>query len=201
MSQPALPTDRRPVSVVVALIALWFIGMNSASEGFATIELVRNPLWSALSPIRDMGVDAVRWRAYMQATRAHGELLLPIGIAQLMLGTLLVFVSIRALIARRASLSLMLQIVLANALVALVGYALRQPIRGAIVEAIVLSGVEQRPAGTDSSAFADLLRAKWWWSFRIALGLQLLALTGSAWALARRPSRQLFARADAPTSE
>lgn len=201
MSRLDQPSDRRPISVVVALIALWFIGMNSASEGFAIVELVRNPLWRASSSLSDAGVEAVHWRAFMQATREHGRLVLPIGIAQLMLGTLLVFVSIRALIARRASLSFLLQIVAANALVAVIGYALRQPVRGAIVEAIVLSGVEQRPAGTDSSAFADLLRTKWWWHFRIALGLQLMALTGSAWALARRPARELFTRADAPSSE
>jgi hypothetical protein len=201
MSQQSLAAERRPVSVVIALIALWFIGMNSASEGFATIELVRNPLWSAPSAIRDIGLEAVRWRAYMQATREHGSLLLPIGLAQLMLGAMLVFISIRALIARRASLSFMLQIVVANAAVAVIGYALRQPIRGAIVEAIVASGAEQRPAGSDATAFADVLRSKWWWSFRIALGLQLAALTASGYALARRQSRQLFARANAPTGE
>jgi hypothetical protein len=185
-------SQRRPVSLIVALIALWFIGMNSAGEGFATVELVRNPLWNALAPAGDAGLEAVRWRAYMQATRDHGSLLLPVGVAQLLLGTVLVFISIRALVARRASVPLFLQVVAANAALAIIGYVMREPVRGAIVDAIVASGIEQRPPSISAREFTAGLRTKLWWLFRVGLALQLVAFAASAYAVARRSSRQTF---------
>lgn len=181
-------TERRPVSVAIALIALWFIGMNVAGEGFATMELVRDPFWSV--SLMDSSMGAVRWRAYMEATRAHANVLLPIGVAELLLGGLLVFLSVRALISRRLTPSLFLQIVAANAALAVLAYVLREPVRGAIIDALVRSGLEERPSGISPAQFSDLLRTKLWWSLRAALGLQLVTLTVSAWAVVRRSSPQ-----------
>lgn len=184
--------ERRPMSVVIALVALWFLGMETAGEGLATVELVRDPLWNGLVPFGEAGLDAVRMRAYMQATREHGELLLPVGVGQLMLGCLLVFVSVRALLSGRGTASFMFQVLTANVVLACVGYALRQPVRGAMIEAIVTSGVLEPAPGQGGDAFDGLMRTNWWWYFRLALGMQLFTFLVSAWVLGRRSARALL---------
>ena len=183
---------RRPVYLVIALLAMWLTGMNVAAEGWLAIEVISNPLVAAPSSVGAPDLESVVRAAFIGALAENARFSLPLGIAELLLGSVLVFVAAKALFGRRASPSFALQVIFANAVVIIVGYALRQPVRERVVQAVVQSGLEERPAGLAQSEFHTLLHTKWWWSFRVHLGLQLAALSFSALALSRRSARELL---------
>jgi hypothetical protein len=192
---------RRPIYLVIALIAMWLVGMNTAAEGLVAIQIVRDPFSSATPTLGAADPDALLRAAWMEAIAANARVTLPLGVAQLILGALLVLISARALFGRRASTSFALQVLFANAALLVVGYALRQPVRGTVVDAVVASGIEQRPAGLSPREFDELVRSKLWWTFRILLGLQLGTLALSAVALTRRAARELLAPAEPSPGE
>lgn len=192
---------RRPIYLVIALIAMWLVGMNTAAEGLVAIQIVRDPFSSAAPTLGAADPDALLRAAWMEAIAANARVTLPLGVAQLILGALLVLISARALIVRRASTSFVLQVLLANAALLAVGYALRQPVRGTVVDAVVASGIEQRPAGLSARDFDALIRSKLWWTFRVLLGLQLGTLVLAAVALTRRAAREVLAPAEPSPGE
>ncbi len=186
-------SPRRPVYLVIALLAMWLTGMNAAAEGWLAIEVLRNPLVAAPSSVGAPDIDSVVRAAFVAALADNARHSLPLGIADLILGTTLVIVAAKALFGRRASPSFALQVIGANLVVLIVGYALRQPVRERVVESVVQSGLEERPAKVEAAEFQSLVRTKWWWSFRVHLGLQFAALSLSAFALTRRSARELLA--------
>lgn len=192
---------RRPIYLVVALVALWLVGMNNTAEGFAAIEIVRNPFSGAFGSLAGQALDSVIKRAFVEGIGAVAKVALPIGVAQLILGGLLVAVAAKALFGRRASPSFALQVILANAAILAVGYSLRQPVRERVVEAVVASGLEDRPSNIPAADFDRVVRAKWWWSFRIGLGLQLAVLGLGALAITRRSARDVLAGPEPSPSE
>jgi hypothetical protein len=192
---------RRPIYLVIALIAMWLVGMNTAAEGLVAIQIVRDPFSSATPALGAADPDALLRAAWMEAIAANVRVTLPLGVAQVILGALLVLISARALIGRRASTSFALQVLVANAALLLVGYALRQPVRGSVVDAVVASGIEQRPTGLSTREFDSLVRSKLWWTFRIMLGLQLGTIVLAAVALTRRAAREVLAPAEPSRGE
>jgi hypothetical protein len=190
---------RRPVYLVIALIAMWLVGLNTAAEGLFTIQIVRDPF---VRGVQAIGVDseALLRTAWVEATAANAQVSLPLGVAQLLLGSILVLISARALFSGRASMGFALQVLAANALLLLVGYILRQPIRAGVVDAVVASGIEPRPAGLSARELESMLRAKLWWTFRAILGLQVGVLALAGVALTRRSAREVLAPAE-PTGE
>ena len=200
LEEPPDAAARRPVFLVIALLALWFVGMNLLREGFATVEFVNDPF--ARMPVSlDEGLEAVRWKAYVAATRHHAEELLPVGVAQALLGGALVVLSVRALFVRRLSAGFSLQVIVVSALVSIAAYVLREPVRAEIIEAVVKSGLEKQPAGLGAAEFAELVRSKWRWSFRIALGFQLVALSLGLVALTRPAVRLAFGASEPSVGE
>jgi hypothetical protein len=189
------------VYLVIALIAMWLVGMNAAAEGLVTIQIVRDPFSSASPALGASDPDALLRAAWMEAMAKSARVTLPLGIGQLILGALLVLISARALFGRRASTSFALQVLFANAALLVVGYVLRQPVRGSIVDAVVASGIEPRPNGISSRDFHELVRSKLWWTFRVMLGLQLGTLALSAVALTRRSAREVLAPAEPSPGE
>jgi hypothetical protein len=192
---------KRPVYLVVALITLWLTGMNTLAEGYLTVEIIRDPLTSITSPLSGRGIEDVVKAAFFEALTKDARRSLPIGIAQTLLGGLLVFVSVRALFGRRASTSFALQLILANAALLVGAYALREPVRGAIVNAVAASGFEQQPTGMSAHEFDRVLRLHWWWRLRISFAIQLLALLLSGFALTRRTARELLTRVEPSTRD
>lgn len=188
----ASASPRRPIYLVIALLAMWLTGMNAAAEGWLAIEVIRNPLVIAPSSVGAPDLDSVVRGAFVTALADAGRVNLPLGIAELLLGGTMVFVAAKALFGRRASPSFALQVIVANLVVLVVGYALRQPVRGRVVDAVMQSGLEERPAQLAAADFDTLMRAKWWWSFRVHLGLQIAALSLSGFALTRRSARELL---------
>jgi hypothetical protein len=175
---------------------MWLVGLHAAGEGLAVIQTVRDPF--QIAPVLGSGnLQDVVQAALVTATAAHGKTMLPLGIAELLLGGALVVIAVRGLFRQKMSIPIALQVVLANAVLVLVAYVVREPLRAAVVDAVVASGLEPQLPGSRREEFHEILRTKWWWSFRIALGLQLAALVLSAVALSGRAARA-FARAPAP---
>jgi hypothetical protein len=190
---------RRPVYLVIALVALGMVGLKTAAEGFAYVAIIQNPFSSALGTL-SADQDTMQ-RAFIDAILSISHVALPLGLAELILGSLLVVVTSRALFARRASPWFALQVILANIAVLIVGYALWQPVRAHVVDAMVSGGIEQRPAAISPIDFDRLLRLKAWWTFRFQLGLQLAVLGLGGLAVTRRSARQVLARREPSTSE
>jgi len=198
--QSAETSARRPAYLAIALVALWLVGMTTAAEGFAAMEIVRNPFSSAFGTLSgEVAQDLVK-RAFVDGIISISKVALPVGLAQLVLGALLVGVSTKALFARRASPSFALQTIVANAAVLIVGYALWQPVRAQVAEAVVTSGVEQRPSNVSQKDFDRLVRLKTWWTFRFRLGLQLAVLGLGALAVSRRAAREVLSGPEEPNA-
>lgn len=192
---------KRPIYLVIALVTLWLSGMTAAAEGFAAIEIVRNPFSSAFSSLRGDPVSNVLSRAFVEGVITVSKKALPVGIAQVILGALLVAISSKALFARRASPWFALQVIAANVAVLIVGYALYQPVRGRVIDAIAESGLEVRPEAISAADFDKLVRLKHWWTFRFRLGLQLAVLGMGALAVTRRSARQVLTHAEPSPSQ
>jgi hypothetical protein len=187
--------------LVIALIGMWLVGMNSAAEGWGVIQVIRDPLLAAPSAVDKADLEAMVRAAFVTALADNARVNLPLAIGELIVGGLLVVVAAKALFGRRASPSFALQVIVVNAAVLVVGYALRQPVRGRVVEAVVASGVEERPKGSSPEAFAASLRTKTWWMLRFGLGLQLVVLGLSALAVTRRSARELLSPAEREAEE
>jgi hypothetical protein len=183
---------RRPVYLVIALVAMWLIGMNAAAEGYVAVRAVHNPLSTATSVLGGDRSEVVV-SAFIEAISKHPHVNLPLGIAQILLGGLMVLVSIKALVGRHASTSFALQVVAANALLMIVGYALQLPVRGGIVNAVVASGIAKPPDGMTLAHFQRIERIQLWWSFRLGLAMKVGALALCAFALTRRSARRVLA--------
>jgi hypothetical protein len=186
---------------VIALVTLWLVGMTAAAEGFAAIEIVRNPFSSAFGSLRGDAAQDLLTRSFVDGVISVSRVALPLGVAQIILGALLVAVSSKALFARRASPWFALQVIAANVAVLIVGYALYQPVRGRVVDAIVSSGIEHRPQSIAPADFDKLVRLKSWWTFRFRLGIQLAVLGLGALAVTRRSAREVLGRPQPSPSE
>jgi len=180
---------KRPAYLWLTLIVMWVLGVHSFSEGYAIVSIARSP-FAMESSLLDEGVTQVVRLAFADAIARDVGRLLPLGVAQLVLGGVLVAVSTKALLWRRASPRFALQVIAANAIVLVVGYVLQEPVRQAIVEALLKSELPRRPAGTSAEEIAPVLRAAWWWSFRLKLLMQLVALGLSGLALTRPSARE-----------
>ncbi len=186
---------RRPVYLVIALVAMWLVGISTMFDGYVAIRAVRDPLSAATWAV---GSDsrAVVVKALVEGTSQHPHTSLPIGIAQILLGGLMVLVSIKALVGRRASTSFALQVLAANAVLMIVAYALQLPVRGGIVDAVVASGLGKPPSGMTLAHFRRLQRIEAWWSFRLGLAMKVGVLALCAFALTRRSARRVLAPAE-----
>jgi predicted cation transporter len=191
---------RRPFYLVIALVTLWLVGMNAASEGLGVIEILKNPFSTLFSLLGSQSLELMR-QATASGVAHTSRVALPLGIAQAMLGIMLVAVAFKGLFGRKASVSFALQVIVANAAIAVVGYALRQPIRGSIIDAVVASGLETRPPNMTATEFDRRTRTQWWLQFRVRLGLELAALGFGAIALTRRSARAVLTRPEPSTSE
>lgn len=181
------PTERhsapsRPASVGLALIVATLVGLHTAHEGYTVLELLRDPLRADA-----LGLPEEVRAALVESVMVHGNVTLPIGLAQLLLGGLLFVSALIAWLGSRGAVSLVLQALFANALLLGVAYFLREPIRAALVEALVASpGFEQEfAARVDESARA----LSYSWGLRLGSILQFAALATCGWLLLRPAAR------------
>ncbi len=193
---PKLGASRAPVVFVVALITMWLLGMHAVIEGVRAIDIVRSPLSESLSVFEGKEFSDAVQRAFIEGVSAHAGVTLPVGIAQLLLGTLLALVSIRGLLGRRGSLGFALQILAANAVLVLVVYLVHDPVRGSVIEALVAELVSQRPPEITPSEFESVSRTSLVWGFRFSLSAQLVGFAFAGFVMTRKSVRHLFDKAE-----
>jgi hypothetical protein len=162
----------------VALTLAWFLGLTTVQEGYVALRIARDPL----------AVDSLRLPSEVSEALVNGLLecsrsALPLALAQVMLGAVLVIVSAGLLFGLRVPLDFAVQAIGANWVLTGVAYYLNEPVRRGIVTALVsLQSAEN--SGLQQQAYA--------WGFRIGLGLHLLALAFSAGVLTRPTVRRFF---------
>lgn len=177
---------------VVALITMWLLGMHAVIEGVDAIDIVRSPLPDSLSPFDGDPVSEAMRRAFIQGVSAHAGVTLPVAIAQLLLGALLAFVSIRGLLGRRGSFGFALQVLAANAVLVLVVYLAHDPVRRSVIEALVAELMKQRPPEVGRAEFESISRTSLLWGFRFSLSAQLVGFAFAGFVMTRRSVRDLF---------
>lgn len=159
----------RPGYLLAALVAMWLVGLNAAQEGFGSIQLMRDPLTGNFS-----GSEAAR-SALVRALGANAGTELPLAIAQLMLGALLVFVATHILLGGRPRIAFAIQVLAANVAVLILAYALREPTRTAYVRIL-----------SETTEESDRINEQFWWRSRFVFGFDLVALGLSAFAFTRK---------------
>ncbi len=198
MSAQASPgrANPRPALLSVALIGLSLIGFFTVNGGFATIHRIRHPAPAPTLTLTEL--PQVLDAAMAAGTSLAARELLPVGIAQILLGGALFFGASRVVFGGRVTRGVLLQLLIANVGLVCISYALSRPVRGSVVDAVLAANLEPRPDFLSPEQFDGLQRAKLWWAFRLFLGLELSAFGFAAAVLGRRQAREYFERLNAP---
>jgi hypothetical protein len=178
MSEPTFSDQPppRPGYLVLALIAMWLVGVTSAQEGFGAIQLLRDPLTSNFN-----GNDVAR-NALLSALGQQIDIELPLAIGQLLLGGLLVFVATNIFLGGKPSLSFTLQVLGANLVLLIVSYTLREPTRAAYIDAVV----------SERSIDKEEVYQRFWLQSRFVFGFDLATLALCAVAFTRKATRNFL---------
>jgi hypothetical protein len=175
----------RPRLLTTALVLAWFMGLRTLHEGYLTLRILRDPLVGD-----SLSVPSELKAALVEGVTSNGAAALPVAAAQILLGGFLLVVSVGLLFGAARTVSYGMQAVLANGALAAVGYALGGPVRQAMVGALVQTG-QMAPELSSELGPVEMSNV-YYWGFRIALGLQLLAFAGVAWVLSRRSVRDFL---------
>lgn len=156
------------------LFAMWLVGMNAAQDGYGAIDLLRDPLSGNFA-----GSEQDR-SALVSALGENRALELPLAIAQLLLGGLLVFISTHLFFGGRPSRAFTLQVLVANVAFLILGYALRAETRDTYLTTLLEDSQDRKVRSAELR-----LRSRFLLGFDLtALGLSIFALT--------RPSARRF---------
>jgi hypothetical protein len=178
-SSPSIEPPRQPPYLGVALTLAWFLGLTTVQEGYVALRIARDPL----------AVDSLRLPSQVSEALVNGLIecsrsALPVALAQVMLGAVLVIVSAGLLFGLRVPLDFAVQTIGVNLALTGVAYYLNEPVRRGIVTALVSLQSAETDSGLQHQAYA--------WGFRIGLALHLLALAFSATVLTRPTVRRFF---------
>ncbi|MGH7439759.1 MAG: hypothetical protein ACRENE_29055 [Polyangiaceae bacterium] len=199
------PTERkRPFYVVLALLAALAMGTAGASSGWALFETYREPIDPTLAGqgVADEGDRAAvvaRYEAYLKVldrARSRGW---PIAVGMLVLGTGVLVGAVRTLGGRRGARPLLLQLVVAQAVLSGVSYLALGDVLDAEVrlrEARQAAEVHRQFPQEDQHEYADqvlhmsrkLLRVQ----ARVELAIGTLCSGLIVLALTRRRARDFF---------
>jgi hypothetical protein len=175
----------------------WFLGVQGFTSAYETISHLRSGTSAEASSLTQAArdaADAAQILAVYKAARLHaiGELYrvtFPLGVAHVLLAGLLVIASGLAMTGRPGARSLALQALAANALLAVVDYALTQPVRAAWIDAVLRARDVAPPALRGD---VTLRPEHLYWFNRVSLALDLATLALAAFALTRRRTRTYF---------
>jgi hypothetical protein len=177
------------------MILTWFVGVNGMNMGFSTAARIRAGTMPDISTIvHDAGTmaDVVEYGALcaVRATLDHPRITFPLAIGELILSGLLVVASGLAMGGRRGARGLALQAILANALFAILHFALTPFVRAATVDGMLralgtISLPQEQRAALANAAFYH-------WGLRMQLGFHLGALALGALALTRARTKTFF---------
>jgi hypothetical protein len=188
--------SKRPVYLVIALLLVWMVGLFGATEGCQTIDVLHRPdsVRTALERMNDMEM-VKRQEALIDIVLRFRQIVTPLAVGQLLLGSLLTFTAGLTLLGRGQARKIALQAMIVYALFLPLDYVVRRPMRAVAIDAIA-EGVTFPPleAGAASPEASDL-RTVSWWAYRGALAGQLAVLALGLFAMTRPRVRAFFSAA------
>jgi hypothetical protein len=181
---------RRPTYVVVALLMAWFLGMGTVQEGYVFVRLVRNPLAAD-----ELSLPAGLREVLAESVQQFAHVALPIGVAQMLLGGVMVLVCAATLFGARTPVNFCLQVLGANAALAIAMHVFAAPIREALIQALINSAeLRTETFGADyATTFQRNPESIYQWFNRLNLAMHLGALGIASLALTRPKAKQFFA--------
>jgi hypothetical protein len=208
-SVPPPPSFRqrklRPWYLVATMGLVWVIGLYGLTSACNTVGYLREgSMPDVAQVVREVEHDRseiykVHEAAYLRAISEHHHITFPLQVAKLLLSGLLVIASGLAMRGRKGARALALQVLAANAILALIDYVLTRSIRSAWIEAVAQTG-EMLPmlpvapgAPSDEALWTwTTRRTLLWWSARIWFVLDQGALVLAALALTRAKTKVFF---------
>ncbi len=201
----------RPWYLIAAMMLLWLVGVSGLMSGCSTMMVLRQnsvaDVAGELSKQADGDALQMLWVAMYSAQframlNAH-SVTYPLAIAKFLLSCLLVLASVSAMNGRRGARGLALQAIAANALLALVDFALTRSVRAEWIEAVgrasellpVAKAGARREDVEAQQALLSMMRSRqfWYWVERARLVLLETAIFGSAFlALSRARTKRFF---------
>jgi hypothetical protein len=192
---------KRPWYLVLALVGAMALGATGACSGWSTVLLYRESVDPSLIGSRipdeaDRTAVVSRFEAYVHALDRAKSRGWPLAVATLLLGTAVLAAAMRALAGNSGARSALIQLVIAQATINGVSYALLRDVLEARVRLLeadksadLHASVGDRPkADEQARAYARVLRAATPFEFGMyTLGSALIVL-----ALTRRRSRELL---------
>jgi hypothetical protein len=190
---PPAPTRNklRPWYLVAAMVLTWFIGVYGINVGFGYASFLRGGTVPDPASALHSGTSLEMFEyAELQALKAvlgNARITYPLAVAEVILSGLLVVASGLAMGGRRGARSLALQAIGANALLAIVAYALTPAVRVAYIDGF-LHAIESVTLPVGEREALGLLH----WRFRVQLVLFNTALALGALALTRPRTKTYF---------
>jgi hypothetical protein len=189
----------RPWYLVAAMLLTWLIGVQGLMSGCSVVTLLRQGSIADVSaevgkqetsdPLQT--IPMVIQAAQLKAMGEAQEVTFPLNAAKLLLSGMLVIMSGLAMSGRPGVRALALQVVVANALLAVADYALTRSVRAGWIDAVARAG-EMLPQALPQRDIV-MNHATWWWVARIRFGVfELGVFALAALALTRRRTRGYF---------
>lgn len=165
MSTAGEPGPRRPSYLLLALVVTLLFGAGAWLEGCSTIGFYRGEtldtsvLTAGVTDDADRGkVDQLAAR-YVEVRDAARPRALPLGVASFLLGAALLLFGTRAMSRRPGARSLLLQLVTAQAALAMLAYALTRDIRFAELDlSLAVQVAKMRDKTPDAAALDEATR-------------------------------------------
>ena len=188
---------KRPWYLVLSLLAALAFGANGARSGWATVMLYHEPIdpTTAGHGIADEGDRAAvvaRVEAYVHAIDAAKSRGWPLAVAKLLLGGATLLFAMRAMGGSRGARAALVQLVVAQAAVAVASHWLLRDVDDA-----ELRWIEAQQAAGNERVPEEMLRA----AASVALALHVLGSGLIVLGLTRRRSRDFFEAAAAAVGE
>lgn len=173
----------------MGLLVAWFLGLRSLQEGWTSVQLVRDPL----------SIEALAWPeqvrdVFLASMQAHASVVVPLGVAQVVLGLVLVVIAGASLFGGRLPLRFFVQVLGVSAGVTVLAYWLAEPVRRELVVALVNTPGLVEAGELDEQTRAEVFR----WGFRFSLVLHLVTLGFAMVAVTRRAAREFLASVAPP---
>jgi hypothetical protein len=184
VSTPHIVPPDKPAYLLIALLSLWLLGISEAAEGYTSLQILSDPWFAGLDGARAV-VEVL-----LGTMREHYAALLPLNIARLLVGSLLIALSAIAIFSGRLSVSFTVQTLVAVGLLTISAYVVEQPLRVARINALLAedSFLLQERSELSSIDFEQLR----WALERAGLAAQLGLLSLSGFALTRPRVRRFL---------
>lgn len=181
------------------MLLTWLIGVQGLMSGCSVVMLLRQGSFAevptdvskqdAEEPLQ--AIPTVLQAARLKAISEAQNVTFPLNAARLLLSGMLIIMSGLAMGGRPGVRAFALQAVAANALLAIVDYALTRSVRAGWIEAVARAG-EMLPRELPQREMM-MDHATWWWLERVRFGVfELGAFALAALALTRQRTRDYF---------